>query len=279
MPLYPLKFDLGPLQITGFGLMMMAAFLMGGWVMERDLQSRKLAPDYAWSVIVAAAIGGIIGAKIWYVALHQNLDALLSRGGLVWYGGFVGGLLAVIGTGWRHRIPTAFTADLVAPALAIGYAVGRVGCFLIQDDYGGPTDLPWGVKFPEGWPPTTAQNLSAVGVPIPDGVSPFDVLAVHPTQLYETAAMLLAFALIWRWRRLPRGTGWLFGVYLACAGVERFLVEFVRAKDDRILGSFTVAQAMSVLVVAAGVTLLVKRRTPDAEAPALDAAILRQPPE
>lgn len=277
MPLYPLKFNLGPLQITGFGLMMMAAFLIAGWVMERDLRSRKLAPDYAWSIVVAGAVGGILGAKLWYFGLHQSWSALLSRGGLVWYGGFLGGVAAVIITGLRHKIPTGFTADLVAPALAIGYAIGRVGCFLIQDDYGRPTDLPWAVKFLDASPPSTAQNLAAAGVPVPADANPFDILAVHPTQLYETAAMLLVFAVIWRMRARPRGPGWLFGLYLAFAGLERFLVEFLRAKDDRLLGPFTLAQAMSVLVVSVGLMMLVRLREPDPAPVKLQADILRGP--
>jgi phosphatidylglycerol:prolipoprotein diacylglycerol transferase len=111
------------------------------------------------------------------------------------------------------------------------------------------------VKFPNGMPPTTAQNLSAWGVEVPPGTDPFEVLAVHPTQLYETALMLFAFWLLWRWRNHSRGTGWLFGLYLVLAGTERFLIEFIRAKDDRFLGHFTLAQAMALGVVVIGIVL------------------------
>ena len=201
MTLYPLVFKLGPLTVTGYGLMMMAAFLLGGWAMQRELRRRGLNEEYAADIVVAAVIGGIIGAKLWYVALTGEPGALLSRGGLVWYGGFLGGAAGVALNGWRRRVPVRVTMEIVAPALALGYAIGRVGCFLVQDDYGMPTDLPWGMRFPNGLPPTTAGNLQQMfGVSVPANMPPWEVLAVHPTQLYEVAAMLLAFWILWRLR-------------------------------------------------------------------------------
>jgi phosphatidylglycerol:prolipoprotein diacylglycerol transferase len=202
-------------------------------------------------------IGGVIGAKLWYVVLTQDLGALFSRGGMVWYGGFIGGALAVMINSWRRHVPIRWTAQLAAAPLAAAYALGRVGCFLVNDDYGRPTDLPWGMRFPEGMPPSTAANLrQQFGVDIPASVAPDTVLAVHPTQLYEVILMLGAFAVLWRLRRAPLGTGWLFGLYLVFAGIERFLIEFVRAKDDRFFGIFTVAQVTSVLLVVIGVALI-----------------------
>ncbi len=257
MTIYPLIFNLGPLQITGYGLMMMVGFLMGGWLVGRELRRRGLKEDYAGDVVVAAVIGGIVGAKLWYVALTQDTGALFSRGGLVWYGGFLGGTLAVILNGWRLRVPTRLTAQLVAPSLAAAYALGRVGCFLVNDDYGRPTDLAWGVKFPQGMPPSTAGNMETLfGIAVPAGIDPGTVLAVHPTQLYEVVAMLAVFAVLWVWRKREAGTGWLFGAYLVFAGIERFLVEFLRAKDDRLLNGFTVAQLTSVLLIAAGAWII-----------------------
>ncbi|MGD2135573.1 MAG: prolipoprotein diacylglyceryl transferase [Gemmatimonadales bacterium] len=260
MTVYPLVFHIGSFEITGFGFMVMAGFYMAGWAMQRRLTERSLNGQYAWDIVFVAVIGGLLGAKIWYAALYQDPSRLLQRAGLVWYGGLVGGALAVWLLGLRRRIPTRFTADLVAPALAVGYALGRVGCFLVEDDYGIPTDLPWGMKFPAGLPPTTAQNLQAWGVEVPDAAGSFDVLAVHPTQLYEVAAMLFVFWLLWRLRDHRHATGWLFGVYLLLAGTERFFVEFIRAKDDRFLGGFTLAQLASVAAIAIGVTLVVKLR-------------------
>ncbi len=264
MTVYPLVFKLGPITITGYGLMMMVGFLVGGWAMQRELLRRKMNEEYAADIVVAAVIGGIVGAKLWYVALTGDPAALLSRGGLVWYGGFIGGVAAVIFNGWRKHVPITLTMELTAPALAVGYALGRVGCFLVQDDYGIPSTVPWAMKFPEGLPPTTAANLRALGIDVPAELPPWEVLAVHPTQLYETAAMLFGFWVLWRLRRHLHAPGWLFGVYLVIAGIERFLVEFLRAKDDRVLGSFTLAQATSIAVLATGLLLLSRfwRREP-----------------
>ncbi|GBD31551.1 Prolipoprotein diacylglyceryl transferase [bacterium HR33] len=252
MTVYPLIFKVGPLSVTGYGIMMVVAFLVAGWVMQQELKRRGMGTDYAAEVVVWAVIGGIIGGKIWYAALYRDLGSLFSRGGLVWYGGFIGGVLAVAFNSYRRRVPLRFTMELTAPALAVGYAIGRVGCFLVQDDYGLPTSLPWAMKFPQGWPPSTVEHLRTLGADLPLDLPPGEVIAVHPTQLYETAAMLAAFWLLWRLRRHRHAAGWLFGVYLALAGLERFLVEFLRAKDDRFFGDFTLAQSVAVCLVAIG---------------------------
>ncbi|HEY4319760.1 MAG TPA: prolipoprotein diacylglyceryl transferase [Gemmatimonadales bacterium] len=257
---HPLVFHLGPLPITGFGIMMALAFAVGGWLIDRECHRLGFRAEYAGDMIFGALVGGIVGAKLWFVALH-GADALFDRGGLVWYGGFLGGTLGVILSGWRRRVPMAWTAQLVAPALPAAYAIGRVGCYLVGDDYGVPTNLPWAVRFPEGMPPTTADNLRAFHVHVAANIPGNTVLAVHPTQLYEVFFMIVVFACIWRWRTLPRGTGWLFGAYLTLAGIERFIVEFWRAKDDRnlagILSALSIAQVTSIVVVIAGVVTMV----------------------
>lgn len=260
MTVYPFNIHLGPIEITGYGIMMMVGFLVGGWLIGLELKRRRLNQEYAADIVIAALIGGVLGAKLWYVALTRDPGALLSRGGLVWYGGFVGGAAAVLINGWRLKVPARWTMHVTAPALAAAYALGRVGCFLVGDDYGRPTDLPWGVAFPRGLPPSTAANLTGFRVAIPEGTDPSTVLAVHPTQLYEVTIMLLVFALLWTLRTRERGTGWLFGVYLMLAGLERFFVEIFRAKDDRFLGSFTIAQLTSVLLVGIGSYLCLRWR-------------------
>ena len=260
MPVYPFNIQLGPLQVTGYGIMMMVGFLVGGWLIGLELQRRRLNRDYASDIVFAALIGGVIGAKLWYVVLTKDPGALFSRGGLVWYGGFLGGVVAVLANGWRLGVPARWTIQITAPALAAAYAIGRVGCFLVGDDYGGPTDLPWGVAFPQGLPPSTAGNLAAFGVSVPAGVDPSTVLAVHPTQLYETLLMFLAFTVLWKLRLKDWGTGALLGVYLMMAGVERFLVEILRAKDDRFFAGFTAAQLTSVAILVVGAMLFVRLR-------------------
>lgn len=258
MTVYPLSIQLGPIMISGYGLMVMMGFLVGGWVMQQELRRQKLNDAYAAEVVVAAVIGGIVGSKIYYAALYQDLALLVSRSGMVWYGGFLGGVAAVIFMGWRRKVPLRFSMDLAAPTLAVGYALGRVGCFLIQDDYGVPSSLPWAMRFPEGSPPSTAHYFTSLGIPVPPGAGPADVLAVHPTQLYEVAAMLFVFWLLWRLRTHRHARGWLFGVYLVLAGFERFMVEFLRVKDDRFVGTLTLAQLASLAAIALGVVLIAR---------------------
>ncbi len=267
MPVYPFNINLGPIEVTGYGIMMMVGFLVGGWLIGLELERRGLNRNYSSDIVMAALIGGVLGAKLWYVALTQDPGALFSRGGLVWYGGFLGGVVAVLANGWRLGVPARWTLQITAPALAAAYAIGRVGCFLVGDDYGGPTNLPWAVSFPEGLPPSTAGNLAAFGVTVPAGLDPSTLLAVHPTQLYETGLMLLAFMVLWKLRSRDWGTGTLLGVYLMMAGVERFFIEILRAKDDRFFGGFTVAQVTSVAIVLVG-TIVFARLKGAGEAPA-----------
>ena len=278
MTVYPLVFNIGPLELTGFGIMMMLGFLTAGWVIQKALVDKGLTDAYAEYIIVAGVVGGILVAKLWYVALHPNTGALLSRGGLVWYGGFLGGMAAILLNGWRLHVPTRLTLELSAPAVAVGHAIGRVGCFVVQDDYGIPTSLPWGMRFPQGVPPSTAGNLRAWGIDVPADLPPHEVLAVHPTQLYEVAAMLFVFWLLWRLRNHAHAMGWLLAVYMMAVGIERFLVEFIRAKDDRMLGVFTIAQVTSLILLTLGAVLTVRWwKKDDFEIP--DKAVVLRNPE
>ncbi len=256
---YPLNLHVGPLNITGYGVMMMVGFLMGGWLMDRELRRRGWNHDYAADMTVAAVIGGIVGAKLWYVVAVHDIGALFSRGGLVWYGGFIGGVIAVLVNSLRLKVPVRWTLDIAAPALPAAYALGRIGCFLVGDDYGRPTTLPWGVKFPQGLPPTTAGDMAReFGVASAPGTPPDTMLAVHPTQLYEAVLMLAVFMLLWRMRNHRHATGWLFGVYLMLAGAERFLIEFVRAKEDHTGSGLTVAQLVAIGLMVSGALLYAK---------------------
>lgn len=268
MTLEPLVFHLGPLEIAGFGIAMMLAFVLGGAIMASESRRLGFSDAYASDIIVAAVVGGIVGAKLWYVALTGDPSTLFSRAGLVFYGGFLGAILTVALNGRRKGVPIRWTMHLAAPALAAGYAIGRVGCLLANDDYGRPTDLPWAVKFPHGAPPSTVAVMQRTfGTEFPAGTDPNLVVAVHPTQIYEAAAMGLVAWWLWRRRRADAPVGHLFGWYLILAGIERFLVEILRAKDDRLLGVFTLAQLTSVGLVAAGAWVLTQWRERPAVAP------------
>ncbi|UCF20975.1 MAG: prolipoprotein diacylglyceryl transferase [Gemmatimonadota bacterium] len=257
--MYPILFRLKGIEFTSFGLMLGLAFLAAGWVTSVELQRKGHSKDAAWSLILGALVGGIVGAKLYYAFLNwpllvrDPLPTLFSRAGLVWYGGFLGGCLGVIIMARRERLPVGQVADAAALALPAAYAVGRVGCFLVGDDYGRPTDSWIGMAFPRGAPPSTAGSLrGSFGLEIPEAIPDWEVLRVHPTQLYEIALSLLILVFLWRLRKHSRKAGWLFWLYLILAGCERAFVELFRAKDDRFFGTFTLAQTISVALVIVG---------------------------
>jgi len=154
--MFPTLLRIGSFEITTFGLMMFLAFVVGGWILTMQFRRYGLPDDLASSLVMAAAIGGIVGAKIYYAILFRDWHLLFDRAGLVWYGGLIGGAIAGTIVVKRTRADYLTVADATAPALAIGYALGRIGCFLVGDDYGAPTNSWVGVAFPKGSPPTTA---------------------------------------------------------------------------------------------------------------------------
>src|SRR5215468_5687521 len=223
--MYPTLIKIGSFEITTFGLMMFLAFVTAGWVLTRQFRRYGLTDDLASSMVMAAAIGGIAGAKIYYAILFRDWHLLFDRAGLVWYGGLIGGCLACSWLIRRHRVDYLTACDAAAPALAIGYALGRIGCFLVGDDYGRPTTSWIGVAFPKGSPPTTAEELRRFGVAVDPSIPPDQVLRVYPTQLFESASSFIIFAILMMMARRPQPRGRLAGVFLILLGIERFLVE------------------------------------------------------
>jgi phosphatidylglycerol:prolipoprotein diacylglycerol transferase len=244
-------FRIGPLSISPFGVMMVVAFFAAYLQLRRNLIRLQIGDDEdASAILLAAALGGIVGAKIYYAILYGDWRLLLERYGLVWYGGFILGTIAVLWAVRRRRLPPWLTADAIAPALPLGYALGRIGCFLVGDDYGRPTDLPWGVVFPVGLPPTDVASLrEQFGIDFPASMPSDRLVPVHPTQLYETALSLLIWIVSLRLLGRSRRPGTTALAVLGLLAAERFAIEFLRAKDDRLLGGFTVAQAVSLAVV------------------------------
>jgi len=255
--MFPTLFRLGSFEITTFGLMMFVAFIVGGWFLTRQFRRYGLSEDLASSMVMVGAIGGIVGAKIYYAILFRDWHLLFDRAGLVWYGGMIGGVLASTWLVLKRGVDYLTVTDASAAPLAIGYALGRIGCFLVGDDYGRPTNSWIGIAFPKGSPPTTAESLRQFGVPVDPSIPPDQVLRVYPTQLFESAAAFIIFAILMLMGRRPQPRGRLAGVFLILFGIERFLVEIVRAKDDRFLGPFTIAQLISAIAVALGVFVLV----------------------
>ena len=251
-------FRLGPIAVIPFGLMMVLAFLSAYFQLRWGFRKGELgSEDDASAILLAGGIGGIVGAKIYYAILYGDWRLLLDRAGFVWYGGFLLGLVAVVWVVRRRRLPTWRTTDAIAPALALGYGIGRIGCFLVGDDFGMPTDKPWGVAFPHGLPgPTTAGLMRAeYGAKISWDVPDDQLIEVHPTQLYESATALAIWLIGLALLRKRVRAGVTTLVVLGLLAVERFAVEFLRAKDDRFLSSLTVAQVISLAVVG-GVILI-----------------------
>jgi phosphatidylglycerol---prolipoprotein diacylglyceryl transferase len=238
--MYPTLFRIGTFEITSFGVLVGVAAIVAIWLFGREL-TRAGLPQDAVDAAVAGVIGGLIGAKLlWSLEFYGQApftSLLFSRGGLSWFGGLLGG----VGTGlWmlrRKRVPIVPALAAAVPALALGHAIGRVGCFLVGDDYGRATDLPWGVAFPQGLPPTAVP--------------------VHPTQLYESALLVILAALLIRWRRAGVADAAVFGRYLVGAGAIRFAIEFIRV-NERIAGSLTLAQIIALSLIGTGAVILTK---------------------
>lgn len=239
------ELHLGPLTLQTFGICFALGFVASGALVARRLRELGKPADWAYEIVFASLIGGLVGSRIDYIV--QNYDsvsddlvgALFSGSGLVWFGGVVGGAIGVlIWARWRGFLEPRML-DVNAPALALGYAIGRVGCQLSGDgDYGVPTDLPWGMAYPEGTVATTEE--------------------VHPTPVFETVAMGLVALLLWQLRDRFR-PGALFGLYLVLAGVERLLIELIR-RTDPVLAGLTPAQLFSLAMIAGGALLLARLR-------------------
>lgn len=267
----PFEVKLGPLQLTGFGIAVLLAFVISQIIAERETARRGHDPAPISDLVFAAIVGTLIGAKLYYVIVitHDWRD-IFSRGGFVFWGGFMGAVAACWVVARIKKVDFVRTSDVAGIAIAAGYAVGRTGCWAVGDDYGRPWSGPLAVQFPQGAPPSTAGNMSQLfGMPLPEGVMPTDVLAVHPTQLYETLMGFVMFLVLWRLRDHDHAEGWLFGVWMVLAGLERFIVEFWRAKDDRFVGPLTMAQAIALAIMALGVIVINARRTPGAGKPGI----------
>jgi phosphatidylglycerol---prolipoprotein diacylglyceryl transferase len=244
--MYP-HLEIGPITLQTFGLMFALAFLAAGALVWRRLVELGKPTDWAYEMGFSALFGGIVGSRVYFLVQnydsvkHDLLGNLFSGAGLVWYGGAIGGALAVFAWAWYRDFLGLALLDLAAPALALGYAIGRCGCQLSGDgDYGKPWNGPWAMAYPHGTVPTDRT--------------------VHPTPVYETLVMGLGAWILWQLRDRVR-TGVLFALYLVYAGTERFLVEFVRRNTDTALG-LTSAQleSLGMMIVGAIWIAIVVRR-------------------
>jgi phosphatidylglycerol:prolipoprotein diacylglycerol transferase len=251
------EIHLGPLTLQTFGICFAVAFLFAGGLVARRLTEIGKPADWSYEIIFCALVGGLVGARVdflvenWSDVSHNLGGAILSGSGLVWLGGALGGALGVVLWAWWRGFLSVRLLDLCAPGLALGYAIGRIGCQLSGDgDYGIRSSLPWAMSYPKGTVPTTDK--------------------VHPTPVYETLTMGLAALVLWQLRDRYR-PGALFAMYLVIAGVERVLIEFIRRNDEVALG-LTLPQILSVVMAVVGAVWLVRlhrrgglARDPEAE--------------
>lgn len=246
--MYPTLIRIGSFEITSFGALVAIGALVGLWIFRREL-ARSGLPESADLAAIFGVLGGLAGAKLLWTAEHLGeeplLDLLLSRGGMSWFGGLIGGGAAGLLVLRRQRVPVVPALAAATPALAVGHAIGRIGCFLVGDDYGRPTNLPWGVAFPQGLPPTDVP--------------------VHPTQLYEAALLIPIAWMLIRWRREGVAPAQVLARYLVLTGALRFGIEFLRV-NVRVLGPFTTAHLIAAGLVGAGLVLIATARTPPATA-------------
>jgi phosphatidylglycerol:prolipoprotein diacylglycerol transferase len=256
--MYPILFQIGPLTIYSFGAFMALAALCAAWVVHSELKRYGFNPELASTMVFAAAVGGLVGARLLFIVeewknfLAAPMNYIFTGAGFTWYGGFFGGAIAVSWVLKKHRIPWLVGADIGAPALALAYGVGRIGCHVAGDgDWGTITDVPWGVAYTNaivGWAdPNT-------GIPYPPGVS------VHPTPIYEFIGGVVTFSILWSLRKRNYAPGTIAWLYLILSGLARFVVEFWRINPPLALG-LTEAQCFSLALMAVGLFLLATRRT------------------
>ena len=271
--MYPVIIDFGIVSIFGFefhlaiysfGLMLVVAFYSCYFLLNAELKILGYDEKLASDIIFWSAFGGILGAKIYY--LIENIDRVLdsydplgmifSGAGLVFLGGLTGSIICVSFVLKKNALPWLTFANIIGPLIFLGYAIGRLGCFLVGDDYGIPSKLPWAMSFPNGIPPTTTNIFSDL-YPWID-ISDFEpgLVTVHPTQLYEAIVCFLLFFLMWRYRKAPTLKDNLFFLYLFLAGVERFLIEFLRTNQKYVLDTFSGAQIISLIMVIVGLYFL-----------------------
>jgi phosphatidylglycerol---prolipoprotein diacylglyceryl transferase len=240
----PVLFSIGSFDVHSYGVMVAVAFVCAWLVLRHELERRVCRGDAAYPLAVAAAAGGFLGARVYWFFEHlgdASLADSFSGAGFTWYGGLLGGAAAMLMVARRKRVSLTVLLGASAPALALGYGLGRIGCQFAGDGtYGTPSSLPWAMSYPHGEVPTTVP--------------------VHPTPIYETLASLVIFALLWRWRRRTSAVR-LFAAYLMLAGTERFLVEFIRRNTHVLLG-LTQPQLFAGAMMLAGTVLLTAPHRP-----------------
>lgn len=262
--MYPELFKIGPFTVYSFGLMLGIAFIVSSYFLAKEIERKKLDPDLATQVTLLAMVFGIIGSKLfnlfenWSDFLNDPVGMAFSPGGLTFYGGLILAVIAIWIYVKRKGVPFLVIADVAAPALALAYGIGRIGCHLAGDgDYGIPTSLPWGTNYENGTVPPSVmfsdpdllKHFPWIAQKFPNGVP--NNTPLHPAPIYEFIVMMIIFLILWRFRKKVWMDGKLFMLYLVFAGIERFLIEFIRL-NPRYLFGLSEAQLISVVMIIFG---------------------------
>ncbi|MEX2116565.1 MAG: prolipoprotein diacylglyceryl transferase [Bacteroidota bacterium] len=266
----PVLFEIGPITLYSYGLMLALGFVTASMIMSVEYKRRKLPKELSGNITLIALISGVVGAKLLYVLEHwkhflADPGLMFSPGGLSYFGGF---LLATACIWWyanRKKLSFLLVADATVPALMLGYGVARLGCHFAGDgDYGFPTSLPWGTDYSGGtMPPSEAfRNFPEITGQFAGGVVPDNTLC-HPTPVYELLLCAMFFAVLWNYRTRITTTGGMFMLYLVLAGIERFLIEFLRI-NPRIFAGLTQYQLLAAGLVVVGIIgwWMLSRKTP-----------------
>ena len=264
--MHPVLFHIGPVTIYTYGVLVAFGVLLGLWYSRQHAPAAGLDPDRVWNLGIYMTLVALLGAKLWLVALYapyywahprEMLALSTLQSGGTFYGGLIAALLFAVPYTRRYKIPFLPLVDTYAPGLALGHAIGRLGCFAAGCCWGKPTWLPWGVPFTN---PTAAELVGTpLGIPL------------HPTQLYEAVAEFVNFLVLVSLGRRQRFTGQLFGTYLLLYGVERGSIEFVRGDPERTLlfhGAFSLMQVVSLLMILLGAWVWWRGLNPSGAAPA-----------
>ena len=285
--MYPVIFNFKGLIISSYGLMLMIAFILCNYLLKRYLKTINIEPSIGDDLIFYAAIGGIVGAKLYYILegiptgeASANIQGLvlifkgifsfsfstITAGinqfgsGLVFLGGLIGGMISVSIYIRKNKLDWFVVSDWVAPYLILGHSIGRIGCFLVGDCYGKPSVLPWAVSFPEGLPPTTyhsfktnyneifLSHVQPLYEPLCKGCDLSTIISVHPTQLYESFIYLLVFIVLCKIRSFSNIKGFVMIQYLFLAGLSRFVIEFYRV-NPKYLFNMSGAQLLSLIMI------------------------------
>jgi phosphatidylglycerol:prolipoprotein diacylglycerol transferase len=250
--MYPILFKIGPIPVHAFGVLHALAFAIGVWWAYREAKRAQIDAQRVLDLTVVIFIWSLVGARLFSVLFDGNLTWYLQnpheilavwKGGLTFYGGFLLGLVAGVWYVQKHHLKGWQIADIFAPGVALGAAIGRLGCFFSGDSFGKPTDLPWAVTF------TDPHGLAPVGI------------AIHPTQIYSFITNLLVFGILLWWRKRQKFQGELFLVFLVLYAVTRSFVEIFR-NDPRgvyLDGLISTSQIISLLVLGVAVAFLISR--------------------